>query len=214
MSTDMAEQVVDVFKSNLTDIVQRAGEVLCDVAALIRAPETVRTAAAAVHLVAVAATYGICVWVTFVSSYMLGRGLPRQQFGVVQSRVYPVYFRAVGYGVGVALAGLWYSGGAEEEEEMVQGYNLAAVLGTVVVNMVCFEPKAAKVMFELMKMEKEEGVEVAADEREEEAVKRRVVKLSGRLRRLNWCSSFLNVMVLMGLTWHLVDLAQGLEVSC
>ncbi|KAK9666080.1 hypothetical protein RND81_14G159100 [Saponaria officinalis] len=37
--------------------------------------------------------YGMWVWVTFTMSYVLGWVLGREQFGVVQSKVYLTYFR-------------------------------------------------------------------------------------------------------------------------
>lgn len=55
----------------------------------------------------------------------------------------------------------------------------------------------------------------AARMAEQEAVlKSRMAKLNGRLKNLNTYSSFLNVLTLMGLTWHLVYLAQRLQMSC
>lgn len=54
----------------------------------------------------------------------------------------------------------------------------------------------------------------AARMAEQEAVKSKMAKLNGRLKNLNTYSSFCNVLTLMGLTWHLVFLAQRLQMSC
>jgi len=48
----------------------------------------------------------------------------------------------------------------------------------------------------------------------EAAVKSRVAKLNKKLRKLNTYSSFLNMLTLMSLTWHLVNLAQRLQRTC
>ncbi|KAK4256414.1 hypothetical protein QN277_009282 [Acacia crassicarpa] len=112
------------------------------------------------NLMGFANAYGLCVWVTFVSSYVLCRAMPRQQFGVVQSKIYPVYFRTMGYSVGLALFGhvmrhrstLFFS-----KAEMLQVHNLLASLLTLFLNSMYLEPRATKVMFERMKIEKEEG---------------------------------------------------------
>ncbi|KAK5771476.1 hypothetical protein PVK06_047680 [Gossypium arboreum] len=50
-----------------------------------------------VKLLGLAIANGMSVWVTFISNYILAGQLPRQQFRVVQSKIYPVYFRAMPY---------------------------------------------------------------------------------------------------------------------
>lgn len=99
-------------------------------------------------------------------------------------------------------------------------------------------------MFERMKMEKEEGrgrEELTADEpsrvseaqpvadatastttstapaarAEQEVVRSRMGRLNDRLKKLNSYSSFLNILTLMALNWHLVYLAQFLHlITC
>ncbi|MBA0632381.1 hypothetical protein Godav_001139, partial [Gossypium davidsonii] len=67
--------------------------------------EALNTVMGIVNLLGLATAYGMSVWVTFISSYILAGQLPRQQFGVVQSKIYPVYFRAMAYSIGMALLG-------------------------------------------------------------------------------------------------------------
>ncbi|GAB2239321.1 hypothetical protein Droror1_Dr00025234 [Drosera rotundifolia] len=50
-----------------------------------------------IQLFRMAMGYGISVWVTFVMSHVLAGVLPRQQFAIVQSKLYPVYFKAMGF---------------------------------------------------------------------------------------------------------------------
>lgn len=149
-----AEEMAGAMHRNLSDILRRARDVAGDAAGFVHAGEAARAAGSVAHLLGFAVAYGTGFWVTFVSSYVLATALPRQQFGVVQSKMYPVYFRAMAYGVGLAAAAQWLGKGMEER---AQGYNLVAVLGLVLVNLLYLEPKATKVMFERMKMEKEEG---------------------------------------------------------
>lgn len=59
-------------RKNLRDILQKLKEAADVLAAVL-------------HLRAFATAHGACVWVTFVSSHVLARALPRQQFGVLQS---------------------------------------------------------------------------------------------------------------------------------
>lgn len=144
---------------NLTDIVRRARDVAYDAAVylLVFPIEAARTATAVMHLLGFATAYGACVWVTFVSSYVLAAALPRQQLGMVQSKLYPVYFRAVDYGVGLALAAHLLGRERSTVAVRAQSLNLLGALALVLANMLLFEPKATKVMFERMKVEKEEG---------------------------------------------------------
>ncbi|XP_021027654.1 transmembrane protein 205 isoform X1 [Mus caroli] len=45
-----------------------------------------------IHLLVLSGAWGMQVWVTFVSGFLLFRSLPRHTFGLVQSKVFPVYF--------------------------------------------------------------------------------------------------------------------------
>lgn len=96
------------------------------------------------HLLGFATAYGMCVWVTFLSSYVLASALARQQFASVQSKIYPVYFKAMAYSVGLALVGYLMSK-QMEGVVILQGFNLLAPLLMIMVNMLYLEPKATKV---------------------------------------------------------------------
>ncbi|KAF5744227.1 hypothetical protein HS088_TW08G00825 [Tripterygium wilfordii] len=168
-----------------------------------------------VQLLGFSMAYGMCVWVTFVSSYVLAEALPRQQFGVVQSKIYPVYFMAMTYSVGLALLGLLLGQRKKlfsNKVEMLQAYNLLASLLMVLTNAFYLEPRATKVMFTRMKIEKEEGA--LPENPELEVVRVRIVNLNARLKKLNSYSSFVNILTLMNLTWHLVCLGQRLHETC
>ncbi|XP_019085616.1 PREDICTED: uncharacterized protein LOC104715813 [Camelina sativa] len=116
--------------------------------------------ASVVGLTAIAAAFGTCVWVTFVSSYVLASVLGRQQFGVVQSKLYPVYFKATSVGILVGLLGHVLSRRRKlltDATEMWQGVNLLSSFFMIEANKSFVEPRATKAMFERMKAEKEEG---------------------------------------------------------
>lgn len=101
------------------------------------------------NLLGFVTAYGMCMWVTFISSYVLAGSLPRQQFAVVQSKIYPVYFRAMAYSIGTALLGHLLSQRKRlfdnKSSEMLQGFNLASALSIVLLNMIYLEPRATKV---------------------------------------------------------------------
>lgn len=101
-----------------------------------------------VNLLGFVTAYGMCTWVTFIPSYVLAKTLPRQQFALVQSKIYPVYFRAMDYSIGAALLGHLLCHRRRlfsNRPEMVQGYNFLASLLMVSFNMLYLEPRATMV---------------------------------------------------------------------
>ncbi|KAM0972115.1 hypothetical protein ACFX2H_019661 [Malus domestica] len=111
------------------------------------------------HLFGLATAYGMCMWITLVSSHVLAGSLPPQQFGMVQSKIYKVYFKAMAYSVRMALLGhLWRHRSSlfrGKSADMLHNYNLIAALSMILFNMMYLEPRSTKVMFERMKIEKE-----------------------------------------------------------
>ncbi|XP_044939708.1 transmembrane protein 205 isoform X1 [Mustela putorius furo] len=45
-----------------------------------------------VHLLVLSGAWGMQMWVTFISGFLLFRSLPRHTFGLVQSKLFPFYF--------------------------------------------------------------------------------------------------------------------------
>ena len=172
-----------------------------------------------------ATAYGICVWVPFISSYVQSRTMPRQQFAVVQSKIYPVYFRAMAYSIALAFLAHFLAH-RNTNSDMLQSYNLLASLATLFLNYLYLEPRATKLMLERIKIEKEEGrgrsqdmmssrtVDPKEPADQEDALRSRIIKLNDKLKKFNSYSSFLNILNLMSLTWHLVYLAQRLHHIC
>ncbi|KAL7086349.1 hypothetical protein ACP275_14G333600 [Erythranthe tilingii] len=180
------------------------------------------------HLLGVAVAYGMCVWVTFASNYVMGRGvLPRQQFVMVQSKIYPLFYKAMASSIGMALLGHLFR--RFPTSLGVQAFNLIASLVMTLVNMLYLEPRTTKVMFERMKKEKEGGVgkdepivvASAAAAAEETTTNTttggggggaaKKPKSVSNIRLNSTYSSMLNVATIISLTWHLVHIAQHLH---
>ncbi|KAK8260825.1 hypothetical protein V6Z12_D13G144300 [Gossypium hirsutum] len=228
---DVKEKVkesIDKAKEAATTAKDTAKTMGADIVTNTSEQEALNTVMGIVNLLGLATAYGMSVWVTFISSYILAGQLPRQQFGVVQSKIYPVYFRAMAYSIGMALLGhlLWHrKRSISSPPEVFQAINLLSSLFMVLVNGLYLEPKATKVMFERMKMEKEDGRgrhdfvaegsrAIAPTSSEQEVIKRTMGRLNVRLKKLNTNSSMLNILTLMALTWHLVYLGQRLTLNC
>ncbi|KAH0749287.1 hypothetical protein KY290_028519 [Solanum tuberosum] len=113
-----------------------------------------------IHLLGFALSYGVCFWVTFISSKVLAKALPKQQFSVVQSKIYPVYFKTLSYGVAAAFLGHYLSQSRPyyvSRGETIQGLIFLAIFSMTMFNSFYLEPRATKLMRERMKLEKEEG---------------------------------------------------------
>ncbi|XP_024964694.1 uncharacterized protein LOC112504975 [Cynara cardunculus var. scolymus] len=229
---EAAANVQKVGQKSLGEIISKLKEVMYDVFWYMVSPEKVDAVVGLIHMLGFSTAYGMCMWVTFVSSYILGRYLPRQQFGMVQSRIYPVYFKAMAYCVGAALLGHLVSRRKESLssiKEIFQGLSLLSALLMVLINMIWLEPRSTKVMFERMKIEKEEGRGIAGAVREGiadngsdtvvrppanvAAERQDVLRMNEKLKRLNSYSSALNVSTLVVLTWHMAYMGQRLQAT-
>ncbi|KAK1422180.1 hypothetical protein QVD17_25124 [Tagetes erecta] len=192
-----------------------------------------------IHILGFSTAYGMGLWVTFVSSLILGRCLSRQMFGVVQSRMFTVYYKAMTYCVSAALfghlAGL-KSAVLSDRTGLFQSACLASSLLMVLMNLMWLEPESTRVMYERMKNEKEEGKGVGVVVSTNDGIadgassvdggggttvvrsapsvvveSQDVLRLNEKLKRLNLYTSTLNMLTLMVLTWHLVYLGQRLQ---
>ncbi|KAG5524845.1 hypothetical protein RHGRI_031498 [Rhododendron griersonianum] len=148
-----ANDIIEEGEKDLNQILRRGREVGYDVLVYVVSPRAVEPAAGVVHLLGFAAAYGMCLWVTFVSSYVLAGAMDRQQFGVVQSKIYPVYFRTMAYCVALALFAHLLS----HRKRMLANY--MGVENMIVTSVIAFKCKILliEVMFERTKLEKEEG---------------------------------------------------------
>ncbi|KAI5062286.1 hypothetical protein GOP47_0022825 [Adiantum capillus-veneris] len=167
-----------------------------------------------IYLATFSAIYGISLWMTFLSGHLLSRTLPRQQLGVVQSKLFPVYLRMIT--VCVVLSGLihvllhpWPSADRPEHWQYV---NFALCTGLALLNMLVVEPRATKMMFEKLRVEKEEGRGQRGEEVTDDAVKERIASINVKFRGLHQMASYLNLGIVAGLTWHLWYLANRLVV--
>lgn len=148
--THEAEQVaVQNGKKDLKEILGRGREVLGDAFSYVFSQESMAAAFGIVQLLGLSTCFGMSVWITFISSYVLAKALPRQQFAMVQSKIYPVYFKAMALSIGAVLIGHLLSHGKRlfsgGPAYIFQSFNLLFSLGMVLVNLYILEPRATKV---------------------------------------------------------------------
>lgn len=101
-----------------------------------------------IHLLGFALSFGVSVWMSFISSHVLARTLPKQQFAMVQSRMYPVYFRTLSYGIATTFLGHMLSQSRPyytNRTETVQALVFLAIFSMTMFNCFYLEPRATKV---------------------------------------------------------------------
>ncbi|KAL8133709.1 uncharacterized protein LOC141712635 [Apium graveolens] len=185
------------------------------------------------HLLGFSIAFGMSMWVTFASSNILGEALPRQQFGMLQSKVYPVYFKVQACSIGVAfIAHLYGRRFLLNRWEVINVTNIVIAMLLSLVNLLYLEPRATQVMFQRVKLEKDAGrgrvtsrlssgiaddagepVTATTERQEEVQPETSTSVLSEKLRTLNRLSSYVNVLTLMSLSLHLVYLGHKIQVN-
>lgn len=112
------------------------------------------------YLVAFASTFGASLWVTFIGGIIQYSVLPRHQFGNLQAKSLPVYFRLVSTATSICLAtfAILHPLGKASTAEKSQLAALGVTLGTTILNLLVLEPTTTAIMKERHKIERAEGI--------------------------------------------------------
>ncbi|XP_069005918.1 transmembrane protein 205 [Embiotoca jacksoni] len=112
------------------------------------------------HLLVLSFSWGMQVWVSFIAGFALLRQVPRHTFGLVQSKLFPLYFYCL---LGSNFINLVVYSGYHPRDlldwhESVQMilYFVALILAGL--NAQWFGPAATEVMFQMREVEKEHGL--------------------------------------------------------
>lgn len=152
---DKAQELKETAAHKSKNVWERVKNVAREFGSVTAATLSPTKVASILGLTAIAAAFGTTVWVTFVSSYVLASVLGRQQFGVVQSKLYPVYFKATSVGILVGLFGHVLSRRRKlltDATEMWQGVNLLSAFFMIESNKSFVEPRATKVSLHFAKV--------------------------------------------------------------
>ncbi|KAI1797592.1 hypothetical protein LXA43DRAFT_877191 [Ganoderma leucocontextum] len=148
--------------------------------------------------------FGMTLWVTFIGGVIAVRTLPRQQFGTLQHRTFPIYF-AISIGLSSGLLALWSWSHPlvlthylqPTIADVSQAYTLATVLLCQVVNHYVIGPLTSKTMFKRHKLEKEEGKAY-----NEPGVSEQMKTLNKAFAQLHGLSSLANLTAFIALAFH------------
>ncbi|KAM6497985.1 protein of unknown function (DUF4149) domain containing protein [Amanita muscaria] len=148
--------------------------------------------------------FGMSLWVTFFGGVIAFKTLPRQQFGQLQLKTFPIYFS-----INVALSSLMMAYWVFTHPDVIsyisrptvadvaQLYALFVVFGTHGLNCFVVGPIASKVKVQRHKLEKDEGK--GYDEKE---VSAQMKAFNRKFGMLHGISSLLNLIAFIALVFH------------
>jgi small subunit ribosomal protein S2e len=111
-----------------------------------------------VHLLSFATAFGMSLWVSFIGGIIMFKNLPRHQFGNLQAKMFPAYFKLlmVCCSFCVSAMATTHPWNVATRRERLQIVSLGVSLFTVVANLLVFQPLTAKIMKQRHRIEKEE----------------------------------------------------------
>eukprot|EP00775_Hariotina_reticulata_P012764 gene12764-12893_t len=113
-------------------------------------------AASFVHLMAYGIFLGTNVWNSFFVGFTMFKNMPRQMFGRVQSKLFPMYFALTTAANLVLLGGLYLAPGGLAAAPSNAAVTLAVSAAASLANWLFIEPKTTGLMFERYDIENKE----------------------------------------------------------
>ncbi len=175
----------------------------CDIITLKMIP-TIFTSPAPYHLLSYASVTGITLWHSFIGGPIAFKTLPRQQFGLLQSKLFPIYFSLQS-----VLNGVCFVTTSNRNARII--FLIGAVSGLI--NLTIVGPWTTKydainvflfflyvflyvnrIMNERHKVEREEGKQY-----NEAGISDRLKALNKRFGIAHGCSSLINIVIVLSL---------------
>ncbi|XP_039901904.1 transmembrane protein 205 [Simochromis diagramma] len=112
------------------------------------------------HLMVLSFTWGMQLWVSFIAGFVLIRQVTRHTFGLVQSKLFPVYFYCVlgSNFVSLAVYAVYHPRELLDWHESVQMLLFFVALITAGLNAQWFGPETTELMFLMREVEKEHNL--------------------------------------------------------
>ncbi|KAJ3821775.1 hypothetical protein F5880DRAFT_1624589 [Lentinula raphanica] len=148
--------------------------------------------------------FGMSLWITFFGGVIAFKALPRQQFGNLQHKTFPIYF-LISLGLVSSLLLIWTSAHPDVltywnrpmVADVLQVYILSSVLIAQGANHFVIGPMTSSTMFERHRLEKEEGKAY-----NEPGVSDAMKALNRRFGSLHGISSLLNLSAVLAIGFH------------
>ncbi|KAH8835922.1 hypothetical protein DL96DRAFT_97655 [Flagelloscypha sp. PMI_526] len=160
--------------------------------------------AGGVYNVGLGFLFGMSTWVTFFGGIIAFKTLPRQQFGALQHKTFPIYFK-LSSALTAGLLAYWTWTHPDVQSypldprvaDTAQAWALGSVLVDQAVNLLVIGPMTSHTMFQRHKLEKEEGKSY-----NEPGVSDKMKALNKKFGMLHGISSLLNLGAVLGLLAH------------
>ncbi|XP_031151025.1 transmembrane protein 205 isoform X1 [Sander lucioperca] len=112
------------------------------------------------HLLVLSFSWGMQLWVSFIAGFALVRQVSRHTFGLVQSKLFPVYFHCLlgSSAVSLAVYAAYHPRELLDWPPSLQMGLFVVALVTVSLNARWLGPAATEVMIQLLEVEKEHGL--------------------------------------------------------
>ncbi|XP_075939550.1 transmembrane protein 205 [Anarhichas minor] len=112
------------------------------------------------HLLVLSFSWGIQVWVSFIAGFALVRQVSRHTFGLVQSKLFPLYFYCLlgSSGVSLAVYAVYHARELLDWHALVQMVLYFVALVTAGLNAQWLGPAATEVMFQMREVETEHSL--------------------------------------------------------
>ncbi|XP_061703258.1 transmembrane protein 205 [Syngnathoides biaculeatus] len=112
------------------------------------------------HLLVLSFTWGMQVWVSFIAGFALVMQVTRHTFGLVQSKLFPVYFYCLlgSHFISLAIYAVYHPRELLDTHETVQMALYFVALMMAGLNAQWFGPTATEIMFLMREVEKEHGL--------------------------------------------------------
>lgn len=112
------------------------------------------------HLLVLSFTWGMQLWVSFIAGFALVKQVSRHTFGLVQSKLFPVYFHCLlgSNFVSLAIYAVYHPRELLDTHETIQMLLYFVALIMAGLNAQWFGPSGTEVMFQMWEVEKEHGL--------------------------------------------------------
>ncbi|XP_078387427.1 transmembrane protein 205 [Cetorhinus maximus] len=109
------------------------------------------------HLIILSTSWGMQIWVSFISGFVLINSINRHTFGLVQSSLFPYYFYSVlgGSFLNLALYALYHPHELLDNDEAIQITSFFVCVILSALNAQWFGETTTEIMFQMHEIEKE-----------------------------------------------------------
>lgn len=161
-----------------------------------------------IHLLCVSWSVGIGIWQSFFLGLVAYKTLPKQTFGLLQSKLFPLYFLVLTITTSISL--IMFAilmTGKDHVKEQRQVYILIACIISCALNLTAFEPLTSSVMMQRHKLEREPPKESSTNVKDTKEYK----ALSRKFGMYHGLSSTSNLVFLVCIHLHAWHMSGGMD---